>query len=224
MDTLISHNIGAFSAKNRQEMVDDLNVRHTKVKEILLKTPRHYFVDQALSLQAYNNISLPIGFSQTISPPSVVAQMTQALIKCIHNQDTTNKTVLEVGTGCGYQSAILAQLFKTVYSIERIEGLHLKAKERLLSLGFHNIHCFLSDGSNLQVTQTFDAIIITAAPDVIPAHIIKLLAPNGRLIAPEGKQEKTGQKLIEIIFDGKKYHKKQIGMVDFVPMLKGLVK
>ena len=213
--------VGVTGVKARQKMVDELNIKHLSVKGIMAKTPRHYFVDEALSHHAYDNISLPIGFSQTISQPQIVAQMTQALI----GNDAKNsfETVLEVGTGCGYQTAILAQLFDTVYSIERIASLQLKAKSRLNTLGFNNIHCFHSDGSNLQKTQTFDAIILTAAPDIIAEHIINLLAVNGRLIAPEGGQNQSGQKLIEITFDGQQYHKQSIGVVDFVPLLDGLV-
>jgi protein-L-isoaspartate(D-aspartate) O-methyltransferase len=210
---------GATGTKSRQMMVDQLKVSQPSIKKIMVNTPRHYFIDQALSHHAHHNIALPIGFSQTISPPSIVAEMSNALLE---NSKAFN-TILEVGTGCGYQTAILAQMFKTVYTIERIAELHKKAKNRLDKLKLSNIHYFHSDGSNLQKHQVFDAIILTAAPREIPKNIIKLLAKDGCLIAPEGAQNDCYQKLIRLKFDGKRYKKKIIGIVDFVPFLEGLV-
>ncbi len=206
------------ASKQRAEMVQALNIKHLQVKDAMLSVPRHKFVDEALSRHAYQNITLPIGFSQTISQPIVIAKMTETLISANYNYNS----VLEIGTGCGYQSAILAKLFTTVYSIERIYDLHISAKERLKNLGFDNIHCYHSDGSNISEEQKFDAIIITAAADKIPEHIINSLAINGRLIAPEGKQNTT-QKLIKITFDGENFSKQILDYVQFVPLLTGVI-
>ncbi len=204
--------------KHRQEMVQALDIEHLKVKDALLSVPRHKFVDEALSRHAYENITLPIGFSQTISQPAVIAKMTDALI----SKDDNYNSILEIGTGCGYQSAILAKLFTSVYSIERIYGLHTSAKTRLKKLGIDNVYCHHSDGSNISAEQKFDAIIITAAPDKIPEHIINSLATNGRLVAPEGKQN-TAQKLIKITFDGEDFSKQVLDYVNFVPLLTGII-
>lgn len=211
--------VGITGIKTRQSMVDNLSIEHEQIKSVMVNTPRHYFVNEAQSHQAYHNISLPIGLGQTISQPQIVAQMSTALM----HHSTQQKNILEVGTGCGYQTAILAQLFETVYSIERIEKLHHTAKKRLQNLHIDNVHCFLSDGSNLQKDFKFDAIILTAAPDNIPQHLINLLNKGGCLIAPEGSQEQSHQHLICITFDGKNYQKNEIGLVDFVPMLEGVV-
>ena len=199
-------------------MVSSLNIKSDVVKKIMLSVPRHFFIDEAMFRHAYDNITLPIGYSQTISQPGVVAIMTEALIEkgCYYG------SVLEIGTGCGYQSAILAQLFDVVYSIERIYSLHAKAKTRLSELGIKNVHCYYSDGYNLQKDQKFDAIIITAAPKTIPNHIINRLLPGGRLVSPEGKQGDAWQKLVKIIFDGNDFDKKILANVRFVPLLDGM--
>lgn len=201
------------------DMVAMLNISNKKVREAMQEVPRHKFIDEALSRHAYENIALPIGFSQTISQPEVVVIMTEALME----EDACYNSVLEIGTGCGYQSAILAKLFNTVHSIERIYDLHIKTKNRLKQLDIKNVNCYHSDGNNLQKEQKFDAIIITAAPDEIPQHIIQHLAVGARLVSPEGKQEDISQKLIKINFDGEKFTKKQLTTVDFVPMITGLI-
>lgn len=219
---LEAQGVGITGIQNREKMVAGLSIKNDIVAQILTNTPRHYFIDQALKQDAYKEQTLPIGFSQTISAPQVVAKMSDALVSYANRFGSFN-SVLEVGTGCGYQTSILAQLFKTVYSIERVEGLHKKARQRLSELGFNNIHCFFSDGSNLQKNQTFDAIIITAAPAKIPENIIKLLSKDGCLISPEGEQGEQSQNLIKIIFDGENYKKSKIGLVDFVPLLPGMV-
>lgn len=212
-------NISTTGVKTRQSMVEQLAISCTSVKAVMINTPRHYFIDEALSYHAYRNISLPIGYGQTISQPQVVALMSSALI----DNSTSTNSVLEIGTGCGYQAAILAQLFDVVYSIERIAKLYQSAKQRFKELGIDNIHCFHSDGSNLQKKQKFDAIMFTAAAEKIPQNVIQLLAKGSCLVAPEGRQNDDGQRLVKIVFDGRDYHKTEIGWVDFVPLLSGLV-
>ncbi len=218
LDFLKYQGSGITGKEKRTAMVDSLGLKNEIVKTIMKKTPRHYFVDKKIAHQAYDNITLPIGFSQTISTPGIVGLMTEALME----KDAHYYNVLEVGTGCGYQSIILAQIFEKVYSIERIRTLHLKAKKRFKTLAAKNICCYHSDGLNLNKTQLFDAIIITAAPRSIPTHFINHLAKNGRLIAPEGVQSEYGQKLVKINFDGKFLHKKTIAQVNFVPLLTGI--
>ncbi len=210
--------VGVVGNKARKAMVNALNINNKTIREVITNTPRHFFLSDALAKHAYSNIALPIGFGQTISQPEVVAHMSEALFENSKN----HKAVLEVGTGCGYQSAILAQLFNQVYTIERIEGLYKNSKKRLKALKLNNVHCYLSDGANLINKQKFDAIIITAAAEKIPQHFINLLAKEGCLIAPEGSQQANYQYLVKITFDGKKYQRNNISAVNFVPLLSGI--
>ncbi|SFV66960.1 Protein-L-isoaspartate O-methyltransferase [hydrothermal vent metagenome] len=210
--------VGATSQRVRSALVDSLSekgLEDNQVKSVMKATPRHFFVDEAMKSHAYHNASLPIGFSQTISQPQVVALMTQAIIKGEHN------SVLEIGTGCGYQTAILAQIFDKVWTVERIKGLYDKSKERLMELKFDNIEFYYGDGFQTPYEDGFfDAILLTAAPEHIPKTLFKKLKNGGRLIAPIGNKT---QILTEFIVDGDNIIEEKLGEVSFVPLLGGAI-
>jgi protein-L-isoaspartate(D-aspartate) O-methyltransferase len=197
-----------------------------KVLQAMLCVPRHLFIDQAIEHRAYDNDALPIGFSQTISQPSVVAIMTAHLYSIMKNQTDGFNSILEIGTGSGYQSAVLSQLWEDVYTIERIEHLHLSAQKKHQKIGIKNIHYFHGDGNQgLDSHAPFQAIIITACCTEVPLHLQSQLAINGTLIAPieyentqalaiyQKKQETDGTI---------KWDEKLICEVKFVPMLGGI--
>jgi protein-L-isoaspartate(D-aspartate) O-methyltransferase len=182
----------------------------------MAQVPRHLFVDEALSSRAYEDTALPIGFEQTISQPYVVARMIEALRG---PEERPLGKVLEVGTGCGYQAAVLAQLAKEVYSIERIQGLHERARTNLRPMRIANLRLAWGDGyQGLPEAAPFDAIIVAAAAPRMPAALLEQLAPGGRLIAPVGTtaqqlqwMERTASGVIERALD----------LVHFVPLRAG---
>ncbi|EKT54046.1 protein-L-isoaspartate(D-aspartate) O-methyltransferase [Providencia sneebia] len=195
-------------AQLRQQGIHDENLL-----EALSQVPRERFVDEALSHKAYDNIPLPIGYGQTISQPYIVAKMTSLL--AISSQDH----VLEIGTGSGYQTAILAHLAQHVYSVERIKGLQWTAKRRFKQLDLHNISTRHGDGwEGWQSKGPFDAIIVTAAPTEIPMRLLQQLKEGGRLILPVGDQE---QSLKLITRRGNDFHSNVIERVRFVPLIAG---
>ncbi|MAS82845.1 MAG: protein-L-isoaspartate O-methyltransferase [Legionellales bacterium] len=211
--------IGMTSQRTRDRLAEKLvkmGIQSEVVLNAIRNTPRHLFVDEALESRAYENTALPIGFNQTISQPYIVAKMTEALIK-----NRTLKNVLEVGTGCGYQTIIMAQFTKRIYTIERINGLLKKARERFQRLRFTNIRSKHADGNiGWPEHAPYDGIIVAAAPAGVPEALLEQLAINGRLIIPVGK---TGeQKLLLITREKKGYEKKIIDSVSFVPMLGGI--
>ncbi len=156
-------------------------IKDQRVLKAMLKVPRHLFVDEPIQHKAYDDMALPIGDGQTISQPYMVAVMTELL------ELKGNERVLEVGTGSGYQAAILAELVAEVYSIERMEGLALRARERLGKLGYDNVHIITGDGTaGLPEKAPFDRIIITAGTPQVPAPLKEQLADNGILVAPVG--------------------------------------
>jgi protein-L-isoaspartate(D-aspartate) O-methyltransferase len=208
--------IGSTSQKVRSRLIDSLEqkgLKSAKVRSIMKDVPRHFFIDEAMASHAYENASLPIGYSQTISQPQVVALMSQSIAegKC--------QRVLEIGTGCGYQTAILAQMFDKVWTVERIEGLYQKAQEKLSTLKFDNIEFYFGDGFNTPYQDSFfDAIVLTAAPEEVPQSLLKKLAIGGRLVAPIGNEH---QILTRFTYDGESYQKQDLGEVSFVPLLGG---
>ncbi len=211
--------IGMTSQRTRDRLAEKLvkmGIQSEVVLNAIRNTPRHLFVDEALESRAYENTALPIGFNQTISQPYIVAKMTEALIK-----NRTLKNVFEVGTGCGYQTIIMAQFTKRIYTIERINGLLKKARERFQRLRFTNIRSKHADGNiGWPEHAPYDGIIVAAAPAGVPEALLEQLAINGRLIIPVGK---TGeQKLLLITREKKGYEKKIIDSVSFVPMLGGI--
>lgn len=211
--------IGMTSQRARDRLVQRLQqngIKDKQVLEAIRQVPRHLFIDEALSSRAYEDTALPIDARQTISQPYVVARMTELLM-----QVPDLKKVLEIGTGSGYQAAVLAELVERVYSIERIERLYKQAHERLWKLGYRNIRLRHDDGQDgWEEAAPFDAIIVTAAPDEIPLKLLKQLAVNGRMIIPVGTANGV-QELQCILRTEEGFKKAVVEQVSFVPLLKG---
>jgi len=212
--------IGMTSARTRDRLVQRLieqGIRNREVLECIRSTPRHLFIDEALSSRAYEYTALPIGFGQTISQPYIVARMTEALLEVgpLHN-------VLEVGTGCGYQTAILAALVPRLHSIERIEALHLRAQQRLQELGATHVRLRHGDGyEGWRANAPYDGILVAAAPPEVPEALLRQLAPGGRLVMPVGDDRK--QVLLRVTRRDGGYEREMLGPVSFVPLQSGLV-
>jgi protein-L-isoaspartate(D-aspartate) O-methyltransferase len=215
----IPQGIGMTSQGTRNRLVQRLRsngIHDEKVLLAIATIPRHEFVDEALSSRAYEDTALPIGLSQTISQPWVVAKMTEAIL-----DGGTPRKVLEVGTGSGYQAAILASLVPEVFTVERIEELLKLARRRFHKLGLHNIYSRYADGHLGWPSQApFDGIIVTAAATGIPSELILQLRIGGVLVAPV---EKGGmQRLLAIRRTEEGFDEEDLGGVIFVPMLSGL--
>ena len=210
--------IGMTSARTRDRLVERLKnhgIRASAVLEQIRNVPRHLFVDEALASRAYEDTALPIGHSQTISQPSVVAKMTEALL-----QDFDGDKVLEIGTGCGYQTAVLAPLVKEIYTVERIPELLRKAKQRLRQLDIYNVRFRLDDGwQGWPKYAPYDGIIVAAAAAELPQKLLEQLAPGGRLIIPVGPS--GAQELTVVLRRDDHFEKLSLGAVSFVPLVKG---
>jgi protein-L-isoaspartate(D-aspartate) O-methyltransferase len=192
-------------------------IKNPLVLTAMQQVPRHLFIDEAFGSHAYSDYAMPIGQGQTISQPYIVAYMTELLL-----QQGKRDKVLEIGTGCGYQTAILAQLFKQVYSIERIGSLSNKAELRLAQLGIENTCCRYGDGYAGWVENApYPAILVTAAPEEIPIALLDQLAIGGFLIIPVGK-EKSSQQLLKIVRTRSHYEQHILDEVSFVPLRGGL--
>lgn len=192
----------------RQQGIDNETILQS-----IAAVPREHFIDEAFEHKAWENTALPIGYGQTISQPYTVARMTSLL------NITAESRVLEIGTGSGYQTAILANLVKHVYSVERIKGLQWQAKRRLKQLDLHNISTRHGDGwQGWSAQAPFDAIIVTAAAPEIPMELIAQLAPGGVLVLPVGEDM---QMLQRVSFDGQNLQQQQIETVRFVPLIQG---
>ncbi|OCG70018.1 protein-L-isoaspartate O-methyltransferase [Gilliamella sp. Occ3-1] len=188
-------------------------IKDERVLDAIASIPREHFVDEALSHQAYDNRSLPIGSGQTISQPYIVAKMTELL------KLEPNSKVLEIGTGSGYQTAVLAKLVENVCSVERIKSLQWNTKRRLKQLDIHNIATRHGDGwLGWPERGPFDGIIVTAAASEVPQSLLEQLADKGRLVIPVGENKQVLQ-LIER--DGDNFVAKNMGEVIFVPLVKG---
>lgn len=207
------------SQRTRDRLIsklEEMGIKSGEVLDVIKNTPRHIFVDEALASRAYENTALPIGFNQTISQPYIVARMTEALLGGEHL-----KNVLEVGTGCGYQTAVLARLVKKVYSIERIAALCDRARQRLTALRIHNVRLKHGDGSRGWPEHApYDGIMVAAAPVGVPEELLQQLAPGGRLVIPVGAA--GAQKLLLITRTEGGYHEEQLDLVSFVPMQEGV--
>jgi protein-L-isoaspartate(D-aspartate) O-methyltransferase len=210
--------IGMTSARTRDRLVQRLReqgITNAAVLERVRNVPRHIFVDEALGSRAYEDTALPIGFGQTISQPYIVARMTEALLE---GGEVSN--VLEVGTGCGYQTAVLAPLVAHVNTIERIEPLSARARQRLKELGIRNVRFRHGDGAlGWKAHAPYDGILVAAAPLTVPEALIKQLKVGGRLlvpIGPEGKQE-----LVRFTRREQRVERESLGPVAFVPLLGG---
>ncbi|HKF97927.1 MAG TPA: protein-L-isoaspartate(D-aspartate) O-methyltransferase [Steroidobacteraceae bacterium] len=210
--------IGMTSARTRDRLVQRLReqgITNAAVLERIRNVPRHIFVDEALGSRAYEDTALPIGFGQTISQPYIVARMTEALLEA-----GSADNVLEVGTGCGYQTAVLAPLVKRVGTIERIEPLLTRARERLKELGIRNVRFRHGDGSLGWKTQgPFDGILVAAAPLAVPEALLKQLKVGGRLIVPVGPEGQ--QQLVRFTRREQRNDREVLGPVAFVPLLGG---
>ena len=206
------------SQRSRDRLVRqlrDMGIASETVLASIRSTPRHIFIDEALASRAYDNTALPIGQNQTISQPYIVARMTEALLEAGDLDQ-----VLEIGTGCGYQTAILAQLARRVYSIERIEVLLAGARERFHTLNYRNIKAKYGDGARGWPEHApFQGILVSAAPAKIPEALMEQLAVGGRIIIPIGHSE--GQKLLSVARTRTGFVEKSLDPVSFVPMLKG---
>mgnify|MGYP001401591717 FL=1 len=211
--------IGMTSARTRERLIQRLveqGIRDPRVLDRIRNVPRHLFVDEALSSRAYEDTALPIGHGQTISQPYVVARMTEAV-----TLGGVPDKVLEIGTGCGYQTAVLAPLVGKLYSIERIEALLDRAKEHLKELGIRNVRFKHGDGNEGWPSQApFDAILVAAAPHAVPQKLLDQLGEGGRLVAPIGPEGR--QELLRLTRRGDQYLRERLGLVSFVPLLGGL--
>ena len=211
--------IGMTSARTRDRLVQrlrDQGIANLAVLDRIRNVPRHIFVDEALGSRAYEDTALPIGFGQTISQPFIVARMTEALL-----EGGPLARVLEIGTGCGYQSAVLAPLVTTLYSIERIGPLLERAKERIKELGMKNVRFRHGDGSlGWKAQGPFDAILVAAAPLTVPTALLQQLKPGGRLIVPVGPEGE--QELVRFTLRDQRLEKDSLGAVAFVPLLGGV--
>ena len=211
--------IGMTSARTRERLVQRLReqkIANPAVLDQIRNVPRHLFVDEALATRAYEDTALPIGHGQTISQPFVVARMTEALL-----EGTPPRKVLEIGTGCGYQTAVMAPLITFVYSVERINALLDRARARFKELGIRNVHLRHGDGfQGWPAHAPYDAILMAAAPLALPQVLFDQLAPGGKLIAPVGPEGR--QQLMRITKRGDELHKETLGLVSFVPLLQGL--
>lgn len=211
--------IGMTSKRTRERLVSRLRekgIQNEKVLNVIGNTPRHIFVDEALATRAYEDTALPIGHGQTISQPYTVARMTEVLLA---NQSVNR--VLEIGTGSGYQTAILAQLAEQVFSVERIQTLQYKARSRLRELRLSNIRFKHDDGTMGWSEQgPFDGIIVTAAPQNIPEQLLRQLSLGGRMVIPTGD---AGNQLLRLILrDEEGFEEYLLDGVEFVPLLDGV--
>lgn len=221
--SLILQGVGMTSARTRDRLIERLveqGVTNMRVLDVMRNTPRHIFLDEALAHRAYEDTALPIGHGQTLSQPYIVARMTELLLGAAGKLDK----VLEVGTGSGYQTTILAQLAPQVCSVERIKPLQDKARERLRQLGLRNVQLRHADGGfGWPEMGPYDAILSTAAPHAVPDELLKQLAPSGVLVIPLGGRE---QHLHLIMRDGESenFVTRVIEPVKFVPLVSGTLR
>jgi len=215
--------IGMTSQRTRERMIDRLKeqgISNQRVMDVMRVTPRHLFLDEALSHRAYEDTALPIGYGQTLSQPYVVALMTEILLSLGPRQK-----VLEIGTGSGYQTTILAQLVGQVYSVERIKPLIDKARERLRKLGLRNVRLSHSDGGyGFPDNAPYDAILSAAAPHEVPEELLQQLAPDGILVIPVGPGDVQELRVITREGDSSNFTERVAEQVRFVPLLSGVTR
>ena len=211
--------LGMTSQRARDRLIERLKsdgIADRRVLDVFARLPRHLFIEEALASRAYEDTALPIGLGQTISQPWVVARMTEAVV-----EHKVPEKVLEIGTGSGYQAAVLAALVKSVYTVERIEELLRNARRRFRKLGIDNIRSKHDDGKlGWPEHAPFDAIMLTAAGDHIDARLVEQLAPDGVLVAPVGPS--GSQQLKRFRRNGDEMIEESLGLVSFVPLLGGL--
>ncbi|GLX13617.1 protein-L-isoaspartate O-methyltransferase [Pseudomonas straminea] len=212
------HGIGMTSQRTRERLIQRLyeeGLSNAGVLEVIRRTPRHLFVDEALAHRAYEDTALPIGHNQTISQPYMVARMSELLLAA----GPLDK-VLEIGTGSGYQTAILAQLVERVFTVERIQGLQERAKERLIKLSLRNVVFRWGDGwEGWPALAPYNGIIVTAAASEVPQALLDQLSPGARLVIPVGSGDV--QQLLLIIREEQGFSRHVLDAVRFVPLLNG---
>lgn len=212
--------IGMTSRRTRERMVERLRkqgIKNSEVLTVMRDTPRHIFVDEALASRAYEDKSLPIGYNQTISQPYIVARMTELLLK----KGSLSK-VLEIGTGCGYQTAVLAQLVESVYTVERILPLQRKAQNYLADMGLENIQYQYGDGGlGWEEYAPFDGILVSAAAETVPEMLLQQLAIGAVMVIPVA-QNSGYQALQRITRSNGGYQVEVLEAVSFVPFLSGV--
>ncbi len=218
--TDLLHGTGMTSQRTRDRLIQRLyeeGLSNPHVLEVIRRTPRHLFVDEALAHRAYEDTALPIGHNQTISQPFMVARMSELLLA-----DGPLDKVLEIGTGSGYQTAVLAQLVERVFSVERIQALQERAKERLSELKLRNVVFRWGDGwEGWPALAPYNGIIVTAAAADVPQALLDQLAPGGRLVIPVGAGDV--QQLMLIIREEDGFSRQLLDTVRFVPLLNGPV-
>ena len=226
LETSKVQGLGMTSLRTRQRLLERLTekgIKDIRVLEAMRDTPRHLFLDEALASRAYEDLALPIGYQQTISQPYIVARMTEILIEDEKLESQPLNKALEVGTGCGYQAAILSRFSKSVLTIERIKALHDKAAKNLKKLKVRNVKLLFNDGSDLvEANENYDAILFAAAPLEVPTYFLDKLSIGGRLIAPIGGGEVQDLSLIKRLSKNK-YETEVVEQVLFVPFLGGKV-
>ena len=210
--------IGMTSARTRDRLVrrlHDSGISAVEVLEQIRNVPRHLFVDEALASRAYEDTALPIGLGQTISQPYVVARMTEALL-----EGWEGGRVLEIGTGCGYQTAVLAPLVKDIHTVERIPELLKKAKRRLRQLDIYNVHFRHGDGwEGWPKYSPYKGIIVAAAADALPEKLLQQLEPGGHLVIPVGPSGR--QELVKVTKRDGHFEQQSLRLVSFVPLVHG---
>lgn len=209
--------IGGKSSRSGELLAQKLHAEgivNPQVLQAIARSPRHIFVPEILAHKAYDNTALPIGQGQTISQPYIVAKMSELLIA-----GGIPDSILEIGTGSGYQTSILAQLTAKVFSVERIKSLQWQAKRKLRSIDLHNIAMKHGDGwQGWKSKGPFQAIIVTAAPASVPQALLEQLADGGRLVIPVGEQTQILKIITRV---GDEFIEKQIEAVKFVPLVQG---
>ena len=215
---LMHRGIGMTSERTRERLIQrlvDEGIVNQNVLEVIRRTPRHLFVDEALAHRAYEDTALPIGNNQTISQPYMVARMSELLL-----EDGPLDKVMEIGTGSGYQTAVLSQLVERIFSVERIKVLQDRAKERLQALNLRNVVFRWGDGwEGWPALAPYNGIIVTAVATDVPHALLDQLAPGGRLVIPVGAGEV--QQLMLIVREEHGFARRVIGNVRFVPLLNG---
>lgn len=210
--------IGMTSVRTRERLIERLRaegIRDERVLAAMRAVPRHIFVDEALASRAYEDTALPIGAGQTISQPYIVARMTEAIVA-----GRRPAKVLEIGSGCGYQTAILAQLADQVYSVERLEALIAPARERLHALGVNNVRMRKSDGfEGWSAHAPYDGILVAAAPGYVPQALLEQLAVDARMVIPVGAQ--GAQRLLLLTRTEGGIEEEMLAQVSFVPLVPG---
>ncbi|AWN17061.1 protein-L-isoaspartate(D-aspartate) O-methyltransferase [Salinisphaera sp. LB1] len=212
---------GMASARSRARLIarlEQLGIRDERVLAAMNRVPRHMFVDEAMTSRAYDDTALPIGYGQTISQPYIVAQMTSLLLA-----DGVPDHVLEIGTGSGYQAAVLAELVDTVYTVERIKPLYDQARRRFAELGYRNIRAreAREDVLGLPSYGPFDVILVTAGAEALPTSLCAQMAEQGRMIVPVGDTSGAGQRLVVVRRQGQSFQREDLDPVSFVPLIEG---